>query len=157
MPNLVQKMFLWLHCLDMRFFHTTGLLRYQGFQENYKRPTKVVKSKPKASGSSIPKLNNFFTSLGSFGVFCSQISLFLSFKAIKAKKAALVAGNANLHWGIFLEIKLLLYHQMKLSKHPLTQIRADKQKLGILRAKMCCKGHKIEEYPKITKYKINAL
>ena len=157
MPNLVQKMFLWLYCLDMRFFHTTGLLRYQGFQENYKRPTKVVKSKPKASGSSIPKLNNFFTSLGSFGVFYSQISLFLSFKAIKAKKAALVAGNANLHWGIFLEIKLLLYHQMKLSKQPLAQIRADKQKLGILKAKMCRKGHKIEEYPKTTKYKINAL
>ena len=116
-----------------------------------------MKAKSKARESSILKLNNFFTSLGSFGVFYSQISLFLSFKAIKAKKAALVAGNANLHWGIFLELKLLLYHQMKLSKHPLTQIRADKQKLGILKAKMCRKGHKIEEYPKITKYKINAL
>ena len=153
MPNLVQKMFLWLYCLDMRFFHTTGLLRYQGFQENYKRPTKVVKSKPKASGSSIPKLNNFFTSLGSFGVFCSQISLFLSFKAIKAKKAALVAGNANLHWGIFLDSKSLLYHPKVLFKLPLIQNRADKQKPGILKAKMCHKGHKIEEYPKITKYK----
>ena len=64
-----------------------------------------MKAKSKARESSIPKLNNFFTSLGSFDVFYSQISLFLSFKAIKAKKAALVAGNANLHWGIFLEIK----------------------------------------------------
>ena len=126
MPNLVQKMFLWLYILDLRFFHTTGLLRYQGFQENYKRPMKAVKSKPKASGSSIPKLNNFFTSLGSFDVFCSQISLFLSFKAIKAKKAVLVPGNANLHWGIFLESKLLLYHQKILSKLPLTQNRVDK-------------------------------
>ena len=150
MPNLVQKMFLWLYCLDMRFYHTTGLLRYQGFQENYKRPTKVVKSKPKASGSSIPKLNNFFTSLGSFGVFYSQISLFLSFKAIKAKKAALVAGNANLHWGIFLESKLLLYHQKILSKLPLNQNRAGKQKLGILKAKKCHTGCKIEEYHKIS-------
>ena len=143
-------MFLRLYCLDMKFFHTTSLLRYQGFQENYKRPTKVVKSKPKASGSSIPKLNNFFTSLGSFGVFCSQISLFLSFKAIKAKKAALLAGNANLHWGIFLDSKLLLYHQKKHFKLTLTQNRADKQKLGILKAKMCHKGRKIEEYPKMS-------
>ena len=136
MPNLVQKMFLWLYCLDIRFFHTTGLLRYQGFQENYKRPTKVVKSKPKASGSSIPKLNNFFTSLGSFGVFYSQISLFLSFKAIKAKKAALVAGNANLHWGIFLDSKLLFYYPKELFKLPLTQNWADKQKPRISKAKM---------------------
>ena len=141
----------------MRFFHTTGLLKYQGFQEYYKRPTKVVKSKPKASGSSIPKWNNFLTSLGSFGVFYSQISLFLSFKAVKAKKATLVTGNANLHWGNFLESKLLLYHQKILSKLPLTQKRADKQKLGVLKAKMCRKGHKIEKYPKITKYKINVL
>ena len=150
MPNLVQKMFLRLYCLDMRFFHTTGLLRYQRFQENYKRPTKVVKSKPKASGSSIPKFNNFFSSLGSFGVFYSQISLFLSFKATKAKKAALVAGNTNLHWGIFLESTLLLYHQKILSKLPLSQNRADKQKLGILKVKMCRKGCKIEEYPKMS-------
>ena len=136
MPNLIQKMFLRLYCLDMIFFYTTGLLRYQGFQENYKRPTKVVKSKPKASGSSIPKLNNFFTSLGSFGVFYSQISLFLSFKAIKAKKAALVAGNANLHWGIFLDSKLLYYHPKELFKLPLGQNWAGKQKPGISKAKM---------------------
>ena len=35
MPNLIQKMFLRLYCLDMTFFHTTGLIGYQGFQENY--------------------------------------------------------------------------------------------------------------------------
>ena len=40
--------------------------------------------------------------MGSFGVFYSQISLFLSFKAIKAKKAALVAENAKLHSKLFL-------------------------------------------------------
>ena len=136
MPNLVQKMFLRLYCLDMRFFHTINFVRYQGFQQNHKRLTKVVKSKPKASGSSIPKLNNFFTSLGSFGVFCSQISLFLSFKAIKAKKAALVAGNANLHWGIFLDSKLLFYYPKELFKLPLGQNWVGKQKPGISKAKM---------------------
>ena len=48
------------------------------------------------------KYHNFLTSLGSFGVIYSQISLFLSFKVIKAKKAALVAENAKLHRKLFL-------------------------------------------------------
>ena len=115
MPNLVQKMFLWLYCLDMRFVHTTGLLRYQGFQENYKRPTKVVKSKPKASGSSIPILNNFFTSLGSFGVIYSQISLFLSFKVIKAKKDALFVGAAFFHLWKFM-FKILFFKDQNVTQ-----------------------------------------
>ena len=37
-----------------------------------------------------------------FGVFDLQISLFLSFKIFKAKKAALVAENAKLHSKLFL-------------------------------------------------------
>ena len=74
----------------------------------------------------------------------------LSFKAIKAKKAALVAGNANLHWGIFLDSKLLFYYPKELFKLPLTQNWADKQKPGILKAKMCPKGHKIEKYAKMS-------
>ena len=92
--------------------------------------------------------------MGSFGAFYSQISLFLSFKAIKAKKAALVAGNANLHWGIFLDSKLLYYHPKELFKLPLGQNLAGKQKPGISKAKMW-QGHKMEEYWKITNYKIN--
>ena len=111
---------------------------------------KVVKAKSKARESSLSKLNIFFLSLGSFGAFYSQISLFLSFKAIKAKKAALVGGNANLHWGIFLGSKLLFYYPKELFKLPLTQNWADKQKPGILKAKMCPTGHKIEEYPKMS-------
>ena len=107
-----------------------------------------MKAKTKGRESSVPKLNIFFTSLGSFGVFYSQISVFLSFKAIKAKKAALVAGNAKLHWGIFLNSKWFFYHPQVLFKLPLTQNRAEKQIPEILKAKMCHKGHKIEEYPK---------
>ena len=93
--------------------------------------------------------------MGSFGVIYSQTSLFLSFKVIKAKKAALVAGNTNLHWGIFLDSKLLLYYPKELFKLPLTQNWAGKQKPGISKAKMWHKGHKMEEYWKITNYKIN--
>ena len=132
----------------MIFFHTIGLLRHQGFQENYKRPTKVVKAKSKARESSKSKLNIFFISLSSFSDLYSQISVFLSFKAIKAKKAALVAGNAKLHWGIFLESKWPSYHPKVFSKLPLTQNRAEKQILKILKAKMWREGQKIEEYPK---------
>ena len=46
--------------------------------------------------------------VASFGVFDLQISLFLSFKIFKAKKAVLVAGVAFLHMGLFLFLKLLL-------------------------------------------------
>ena len=49
MPNFAQKVFMRLYCLDMTFSHTTGLLRYQGSQEKWKRPMKVVKAKSKAS------------------------------------------------------------------------------------------------------------
>ena len=46
--------------------------------------------------------------VASFGLFDLQISLFLSFKIFKAKKAALVAGVAFLYMGLFLFLKLLL-------------------------------------------------
>ena len=58
---------------------------------------KVVKAKSKASESKITKVYNFFIFLGSFGVLYSHISVFFSFKDIKAKKAALVARNAKLN------------------------------------------------------------
>ena len=45
--------------------------------------------------------------MGSFGVIYSQTSLFLSFKVIKAKKAALVAENAKLHSKLFLSANKL--------------------------------------------------
>ena len=118
---------------------------------------KVVKAKSKVRESSLSKLNIFFLSLGSFGAFHSQIFLFLSFKAIKVKKAALVAENIILHWGIFLDSKLLYYHPKELFKLPLGQNLAGKQKPGISKAKMWHKGHKMEEYWKITNYKINVL
>ena len=49
----------------------------------------------KARGSTIPKFYNFFTSMGLFGVINAHVSLFLSFKAKKVKKAALVAENTK--------------------------------------------------------------
>ena len=53
--NFLRKLFLRLLCSDMKIFHATGLLRYQGLQENHKRPTKVMKVKTKARDLSIPK------------------------------------------------------------------------------------------------------
>ena len=81
--------------------------------------------------------------VASFGVFDLQISLFLSFKIFKAKKATLVAENANLHLGFFIGQKLLLYHPKALFKLPFTKNRADKWKTDILMAKMCNEGPKI--------------
>ena len=50
-----------------------------------------MKAKSKAREPTIPKVYNVFTFLGSFGVFYSWITVFLSFKVIKAKKATLIA------------------------------------------------------------------
>ena len=61
-----------------------------------------MKAKTKAREPLKSKLNNFFISLQSFGVFYLHISVFLSFKAIKAKKATLVAENTKLHSKLFL-------------------------------------------------------
>ena len=49
---------------------------------------------------------DFFVVLGLFGVNNAVISLFLSFKAMKAKKAATVAGKAKLQTGKFVEPKM---------------------------------------------------
>ena len=37
------------HWSKIYFLHATGLLRHQGFQKNYKRPTKVMKARSKAT------------------------------------------------------------------------------------------------------------
>ena len=69
---------------------------------------KIVKAKSKARGRPKTKFQNFFTFLGSLGVFYFMISIFLSFEVIKAKKAALVAGAAFLFLWKFMVSKLLL-------------------------------------------------
>ena len=107
MPNSIWKLFWRLYSLEKRFWHTTGLLRHQKIQKKYKRPMKVVKAKSKARRWKITKVYNFFTFLGSLGFFYCMIFIFLSFKDNKAKKAALVAEKTNLHWGLFLFLKVL--------------------------------------------------
>ena len=92
-----------------------------------KKADKGHEGQTKAIESIMPKFYDSFISTWSFGILYWQIWMFLSFKAIKAKKATLVAGNANLHCGIFVDSKLLLYCQMVLFKLPLTQNRADKK------------------------------
>ena len=69
---------------------------------------KVMKAKSKAKGWPKHNFKFFFTFLGSLGVFYCMISIFLSFKVIKAKKAALVAGAAFLHLWKFMASKLRL-------------------------------------------------
>ena len=86
--------------------------------------------------------------MGLSGVNNALISLFLSFKAIKAKKAAIVAGKAKLQMQKFVEPKILLQDPEELFKLPLTQNRAGPWKFGLLKAKMYPEGRKIEEYPK---------
>ena len=53
------------------------------------------------------RILDFFVILGLFGVNNGLILIFLSLKAIKAKKAAIVAGKAKLQTGKFVEPKIL--------------------------------------------------
>ena len=66
------------------------------------------------------KILNFLVILGLFGVNNCLISLFLIFKATKAKKAATVAGKAKLQGRKFVEPKILSMHPEEVSRLPLT-------------------------------------
>ena len=95
--KFVQKLQRWIFYIDLTFLHTTGLIKHQESHKNKKRPTKVVKVNLKATWSKIWKGYDFFMWLGPFGVEKSGNTVFWSFKAIKAKKAAIVARNSNSH------------------------------------------------------------
>ena len=68
-----------------------------------KKANKGREGQTKARESTMPKFYHFFISTGPLGILYSQIWLFLSFKAIKAKKAALVAKNTKLQMGKFID------------------------------------------------------
>ena len=103
-------MFFRLHCLDITFKHTNGLLRCQGLQKKYKKANKGCNGQTKGQRAKNVKISDFFVVLGLFGVNNAVISLFLSFKAKKAKKAAIVAGKAKLQMQKFVEPKILSDH-----------------------------------------------
>ena len=66
------------------------------------------------------KISDFLVILGLFGVNNCLISLFLIFKATKAKKVATVAGKAKLQGRKFVEPKILSQHPEEVFKLPLT-------------------------------------
>ena len=76
----------------------------------------------KARGSTIPKFYDFFMSMGLFGVINAHNSLFLSFKAKKVKKAALVARNTKLQTGKLVGSKILSYDLVRCFNVPFVQI-----------------------------------
>ena len=68
-----------------------------------KKADKGHEGQTKARESRIPKFYDFFISTGSFGVVYWQIWMFLCFKAIKAKKATVVARKIKLKMGKFVD------------------------------------------------------
>ena len=87
-----------------------------------KKANKGREGQTKARESTMPKFYHFFISTGPLGILYSQIWLFLNFKAIKAKKAALVARNTKLQTGKFVDSKLLSYHLVKCFDVPFVKI-----------------------------------
>ena len=104
MPNLIQFHFLmkWYEIYN-EFLHTTGLIRHQGFQEKCKKANKGHKGQIKGQRVQIAKNLDFLVFLWLFGVKDAMFFLFWIFKTLKTKKAAIVAQNANLHYGKFIE------------------------------------------------------
>ena len=87
-----------------------------------KKANKGREGQTKARESTIPKFYHFFMSMGLLGVTNSHVSLFLSFKAKKVKKAALVAKNTKLQTGKLIGSKILSYHLVRCFNVPFVQI-----------------------------------
>ena len=87
-----------------------------------KKADKGREGQTKARESTISKFHYFFTSMGLFGVINAHVSLFLSFKAKKVKKAALVARNTKLQTGKFVGSKILSYDLVRCFNVPFVQI-----------------------------------
>ena len=83
------KLFLIIFCFYIGLVHVTGLLRPQGSQKNWKRPTKVMKSNSKARYYQKSEFNIFFACLESFGNNWLEFNFDLNSKVIKAKKATI--------------------------------------------------------------------
>ena len=111
-----------------------------------KKANKGREGQTKAREWTNAKFQKIFTFLGSLGVFYCMISIFLNFKVVKAKKAALLAGAAFFYLWKFILSKLVLYHPNKSFKLPLTQIWMVKFSIGLLKAKRPTIGLKSEEF-----------
>ena len=87
-----------------------------------KKANKGREGQTKARESTIPKFYHFFTLMGLLGVTNSHVSLFLSFKAKKVKKAALVARNTKLQMGKFVDSKILSHDLVRCFNVPFVKI-----------------------------------
>ena len=76
--------------------------------EKMKKTNKGHGGQTKAREWPKTKFQKFFTILGSLGVSYCMISIFLNFKVVKAKKAALLAGAAFFYLWKFILSKLVL-------------------------------------------------
>ena len=90
----------------------------------------------------------FFHVLASFDINSFMISLFLSFKAIKAKKAAHLARNAKLDRWIDIFPKMLFQYPVAVFLLPKRPIWAGKSNSTILKAKTDLEDRETVEYAK---------
>ena len=105
-----------------------------------KKANEGCKGQSKATGSTIAKFDIFSAFLGSFGVIYWLNWIFLSFKAEKAKKAALVAESTNLQTQNFVEPNILSYDPEEFFKSHFDQNRAGSCRTTLLKAKTGLEG-----------------
>ena len=109
-----------------------------------KKANEDHKGQSKATGLTKTKFDVFSALLGSFGVIYWLNRIFSSFKAEKAKKAALVAFFTNLQTQNFVEPNILSYDPEELFKSHFDQNRAGSCRTTLLNAKIGLEGQKIE-------------
>ena len=107
-----------------------------------KKADEGCEGQTKARGSTISKFYNFVMSMGLCGVINSHVSLFLSFKAKKVKKAALEARNTKLQTGKLVGPNILSYHLVRCFNVPFVPIWTPYSKKGDF------KGQKVPQKPK---------
>ena len=91
---------------DFQPYHWTSWA--SRISEKMKKANEGREGQTKAREWPNTKFQIFFTFLGSLGVFYCMISIFLNFKVVKAKKAALLAGAAFFYLRKFIVSILVL-------------------------------------------------
>ena len=83
---LVWWQFLRLYCSDMTFKHTNSLLRCQGLQEKWKRPTKVMKAKQRPESQQCLNFMIFSYQLDHLVSFIDRFECFWVSRPLRPKR-----------------------------------------------------------------------
>ena len=140
---------MWLSSIPMVFLCIKDFRKNEKGQQRSQRPNKGQRVND-------TKILYFFVLMELLGVTYSHVSLFLSFKAKKVKKAVLGARNTKLQTGKFVNSKIVSC-LLKCFNVLFIQIRTLYSKKDILKAKTYLKSRQNEKHQKMSSITICTL